>query len=573
MWQDNLKKWQQVKDLDPILKKELSKISDQSQSELEESFGDFAVFGTGGIRAKLGVGHAKLNFYTIARATSGLADYIKKQDLARPSIVIGYDTRYFSREFAVLSANILAAHQIQVYLTDHVIPTPELSFLVRHFKANNGIMITASHNPAMYNGYKVYDSDGGQITLNMANQIIDEIQKYDDDLFALPINYQEIENPLITSLDEEIEQLYLEKLQTVARNKSMINGEGSKLKIVYTPLHGTGERLVKKGLASLGFTDVSIVTEQAVKDPNFSTVEFPNPEFPEAFNLAMKLGKKQGADILIATDPDADRLGVAIKDDDGQYTLLTGNQMGALMIDYLLQSLTSSDLSKYDYQVVKTIVTSDLGAKIARSHGCNVRETLTGFKFIGEQIEQIELAHDKTKYLFGYEESYGYLIEPYVRDKDAIQAAILTAEMALSAKMAHKSLLKRLQELYKNFGYYDERLLTKTFSSSLEAQLLEHRITELRQNPPKVIGTMKVVKFEDFENSLAFNNRGETNLIELPKSNVLKFILENGSWLAVRPSGTEPKIKVYLSAVGKTAVESENLLEQLEDFSNRKLLI
>lgn len=573
MWQDNLKKWQQVENLDPILKEELSKISNQEQSKLEDAFGDFAVFGTGGIRAKLGVGSANLNFYTVARAASGLADYIQKQDFAKPSVVIGYDTRYFSREFAVLSANILAEHQVQVYLADHVIPTPELSFLVRHFEATNGIMITASHNPAMYNGYKVYDADGGQITLDMANQIINEIQKYDNDLFTLPINYKETASPLITNLDKSVEQLYLDKLQTVTRNKSMIDSEGSKLKIVYTPLHGTGERLVTMGLSSLGFTDVNVVAEQAVKDPNFSTVKFPNPEFPEAFSLARKLGEQQGADVLIATDPDADRLGVAIKDKDGQYTLLTGNQMGALMIDYLLRNLTNNDLSKYDYQVVKTIVTSDLGANIAKSYGCNVRETLTGFKFIGEQIEQIQLAHDKTKYLFGYEESYGYLIEPYVRDKDAIQAAILTAEMALSAKLSSKSLLERLQQLYKDFGYYDECLLTKNFSSSMEAQKFEQRITELRQNPPRMIGTKKVVKFEDFENSLILNDKGETTPITLPKSNVLKFVLENGSWLAVRPSGTEPKIKVYLSAVERTAEDSKELLKQLEDFANQKLLV
>ena len=570
MWQDNFREWQNDAELDETLKREL--VSIKEPSELAERFGDYASFGTGGIRAKLGVGTSRLNFYTIARATSGLADYIQKNNEGELSIVIGYDTRHFSRDFAVLSANILAAHHIKVYLADHVIPTPELSFLVRHFQANNGIMITASHNPAIYNGYKVYDADGGQITLDMANAITAEIKQYDASLLSLPINYQQISDNSIISLNEDIEQLYLEQLQKVSRNKQMITQSGAELNIVYTPLHGTGERLVTLGLASLGFKNVHVVPEQAVKDPDFSTVHFPNPEFPEAFDLARKLGQEQNADILIATDPDADRLGVAIKNSEGHYDLLTGNQMGALMIDYLLRSLSPTERNQYDYQVVKTIVTSDLGANIARKNYCQIRETLTGFKFIGEQIEQIEEAHDQTRYLFGYEESYGYLIEPYVRDKDAIQAAILTAEMALDAKLNHKSLLQRLHELYEEYGYYSEKLLTKTFENSSEADQLELKIAALRQEPPKQIGNLKVKRMEDFENSQSTDAEGHVETIKLPKSNVIKMILDDDSWLAVRPSGTEPKIKVYLSAIGVNELSAEQTLKQLEDFATQQLL-
>lgn len=568
-WQENVETWQNNQQLDPVVKNELSMI--KSDDELKERFSSYPSFGTGGIRAKLGIGTSRLNYYTVARATYGLANYILQNNNTANGVVISYDTRHFSRDFAVISANTLVSKGIKVFLCNHVTPTPELSFLVRNFSASQGIMITASHNPAIYNGYKVYDSDGGQITLDTANKISDEINKCKDYL-DLSINTELVDSDLVTILDEDVDNLYLGHLQQVTRDSSMVQKHGGELKIVYTPLHGTGLKLVTKGLASAGFSDVNVVPQQAIPDPDFSTVKFPNPEFPSAFDLAIKLGTKENADILIATDPDADRLGVAVRDDKGNYQLLSGNQLGALMIDYLGSHLSSDDRNRY--QVVKTIVTSDLGATIAERYHCDVRETLTGFKFIGEQIEKIEEAHDDTKYLFGYEESYGYLISPFVRDKDSVQAALLTAEIALSLKIRNQSLLTQLDNLYNDFGFYQEKLITKTFNNKSESDELIGKISELRDDYPRTIGGIAVKEVQDFEKSKALNfDSNSESRLKLPKSNVIKIILEDGSWMAIRPSGTEPKIKVYLSSVSNSRQNSEKKLKVLENYTNSLLVL
>lgn len=563
-WQNNVQLWQNDEQLSSVLRKELQAIKDDN--ELKERFSEFPTFGTGGIRAKLGVGTSRLNYYTVARVTFGLANYILKKNDGDKGVVISYDTRHFSKKFAVIAANILVKNNIKVYICDHVTPTPELSFLVRNYKAAEGIMITASHNPAIYNGYKVYDDDGGQITLEAANEISNEIKKCVDYL-KLPINTELKNSNLITVLDGDVENLYLKQLKGVTRDSQKIKKYGKELKIVYTPLYGTGLKLVTKGLAAAGFSDVNVVKEQAIPDPDFSTVEYPNPEYASAFKMAITTGKNVNADILIATDPDADRLGVAVRDDKGKYILLSGNQLGALMIDYLGRHLKSEDDNKY--QVVKTIVTSDFGATIADYYHCRVRETLTGFKFIGEQIEKIENAHDATKYLFGYEESYGYLISPYVRDKDSIQAAVLTAEIALSLKLDNKSLLSKLDELYHKFGYYQDKLMTKTFNSKEESQELIGEISVLRANYPKMIEDLRVRKIQDFEKSEQIDfSDGVKRKLNLPKSNVIKIILENGSWMAIRPSGTEPKIKIYLSSKGKTKEESSKIMMKLNEYAD-----
>jgi len=568
-WQENVEVWQNNQQLDPMVKKELNTI--KNDDELKERFSSYPSFGTGGIRAKLGVGTSRLNYYTVARATFGLANYILQNNHAANGVVISYDTRHFSREFAIIAANTLVSKGIKVFLCNHVTPTPELSFLVRNFNAAQGIMITASHNPAIYNGYKVYDSDGGQITLETANKISDEINRCKNYL-ELSVNTELIDSDLVTILNEDIENLYLENLQQVTRDSDMVRKHGGELKIVYTPLHGTGLKLVTEGLASAGFSDVNVVPQQAIPDPDFSTVKFPNPEFPSAFDLAIKLGTEENADILIATDPDADRLGVAVRDDKGNYKLLSGNQLGALMIDYLGRHISSGDHNRY--QVVKTIVTSNLGATIAEKYHCDVRETLTGFKFIGEQIEQIEEAHDDTKYLFGYEESYGYLISPFVRDKDSVQAALLTAEIALSLKMNGQSFLTRLEQLYDEFGFYQEKLITKTFHSKSESDELVGKISELRDNYPRKIGDIAVKEVQDFEKSKAFNFDSNSDVVlTLPKSNVIKIILEDESWMAIRPSGTEPKIKVYLSSVGNSKQSAKDKLNILEKYTNNLLIL
>ncbi|MFC6315334.1 phospho-sugar mutase [Lapidilactobacillus achengensis] len=566
-WQEEVEKWRSFEALNPELKRDLAEL--KNEADLKTSFADYASFGTGGIRAKLGVGTAKLNLYTIARATSGLADYINEVSTrSNKSVVIGYDTRHHSRDFANVAANILIRQGITVYLADHIMPTPELSFLVRHFSANNGIMITASHNPAIYNGYKVYDADGGQITLEAATQIVQRIQKYQDPLH-LPVETALTANKRLKILDGEIEAEYLKKLKTVTRNSELTHKFGDQLKIVYTPLHGTGGKLVTTGLAMAGFTQVMPVEKQMLADPNFSTVEYPNPEFPSAFELAIEMGKKEKADILIATDPDADRMGVAVRQTTGEYRLLTGNQVGALMIDYLTRNLSDKQKETHQYQVVKTVVTSDLGADIARSNGCNVRETLTGFKFIGEQIEEIEQEHSRDQYLFGYEESYGYLIEPYVRDKDSIQAALLISEISLELKRHGKTLVDRLEDLYLEYGYYQEKLITKTFVTEHDKQKFIKKLDQLRVEVPEKIADLSVEKIEDFETSHCLdivNNR--TVMIDLPKSDVIKLVVENNSWIAIRPSGTEPKIKIYLSAHGQSRKSAQKILSSFERFAD-----
>ncbi|MFC6177681.1 phospho-sugar mutase [Companilactobacillus huachuanensis] len=566
-WQDNFQMWENNQKLDSNIKNELNKINDNE--ELKDRFSAFPTFGTGGIRAKLGVGTSRLNYYTVARTTEGLANYILKNKRENEGVVISFDTRNYSNDFAIISANILAQNGIKVYICNHVTPTPELSYLVRHFEAGQGIMITASHNPAIYNGYKVYDSDGGQITLDTANEISVEIDKCRNYL-ELSVNTKLTDSPLVNILDEDVENLYLHHLKEVTRNPKMIEKYGNELKIVYTPLHGTGLKLVTKGLEAAGFTNVIVEPQQAIPDPNFSTVKFPNPEFPSAFDLAIKLGYKEDADILIATDPDADRLGVALRDENGIFRLLSGNQLGALMVNYLVNHISQNDHSRY--QVVKTIVTSNLGAEIAKKNNCDVRETLTGFKFIGEQIEEIEESADDIKYLFAYEESYGYLISPFVRDKDSIQAALLTAEIALSLKRHGENLLTQLESLYSEFGFYQDKLITKTFTSEAEANTLVGKIAELRNSHPKTIGNMVVQKIQDFEKSEQFDILNDSvQVLKLPKSNVIKIILKDQSWLAIRPSGTEPKIKIYISCVGNAKKDCQNKLSVLENFANKLL--
>ncbi|WP_179394138.1 phospho-sugar mutase [Lacticaseibacillus absianus] len=538
-----------------------------SEAAIEEHFEGYPAFGTGGIRALMGVGTNRLNAYTIARVTTGLAQYIQTAGPEAPCVAISFDTRAHSKEFAQISAAILATKGCRVYLSDRPRPTPELSFMTRHFGAFVGIMITASHNPAQYNGYKVYDASGGQITLDQARTITAAIEQVTDEL-ALPVSTGLPEG--VHLVGTEIDRAYLACLSAVIQAPDTTRANGHQLKVVYTPLHGTGEALVTAGLKQAGFTALRVVPEQSVQDPNFCTVKLPNPEYHDAFALALALAKQTDADIAIATDPDADRLGIAVKHA-GQYRFLSGNQLGAIFTDYLIRMLKQTGRDLTDYRLIKTIVTSDFGQAIAGRHGIPTIETLTGFKFIGEQADHLE-ATGRLKFLLGYEESFGFLIAPFVRDKDAVQAAVLACEVALDCKREGQTMIDRLTRLEDQYGVYRDRLVSADFQSKAEEARILARVTSLRQAHPRQLAGITVSAYEDYETSQRVTlATGQTTTLTLPKSNVLKVWFEDGSWLAVRPSGTEPKIKSYLATRDPDARTAEARLEALATWVKQTL--
>lgn len=558
-WQEKLQEWQNFEALDLDLKNELDQVT--SPVDLEDRFYRYLEFGTGGMRGELGVGTNRINNYTIKRVALGLARYIEEKGMmaCQRGAVISYDNRYKSREFAQWTARILASCGIKVFLSDELRPTPELSYLVRHYHAFAGIMITASHNPKQYNGFKVYGSDGGQITLETAKRLMSILENITNELTitAKSQSYYE-KNRQITVFSNEVDQWYVEELKAVIQNQNLIAKEGQNLAIIYTPLHGTGRVLIKKAFSTFGFENLRIVAKQQEPDPNFSTVVSPNPEDQAAFALALEEAKENPADLLIATDPDADRLGVVVFKQ-GQPVYLNGNQIGVLLLDYLIKQKSTADLG--DYFLAKTIVTSDLGAKIAEKNGIQVRNTLTGFKFIGEQIELSEQKQDK-KFLFGYEESFGYLIAPFVRDKDAIQAATLLAEVALVCKLAGKTLLDRLDEIYREYGYFVEELETKNFPGKDGITEMAQLVERLRQKEISQLANEPILYKEDYE----FGTKKDLQTkkiteLTLPQSNVIKLILADGSWVCVRPSGTEPKFKIYYSV---SAISEQSAKEKLE---------
>lgn len=558
-WQEKLQEWQNFEDLDLDLKNELDQVT--SPVDLEDRFYRYLEFGTGGMRGELGVGTNRINNYTIKRVALGLAGYIEEKGITacQRGVVISYDNRHKSREFAQWTARILASYGIKVFLSDKLRPTPELSYLVRHYHAFAGVMITASHNPKQYNGFKVYGSDGGQITLETAKRLMSILENITNEftITAKSQSYYE-ENELITIFSGEVDQWYIEELKAVIQNQNLVAKEGKNLAIIYTPLHGTGKVLIKKAFSTFGFENLRIVAAQQEPDPNFSTVVSPNPEDQAAFALALEEAKENSADLLIATDPDADRLGVVVfKQNEPIY--LNGNQIGVLLLDYLIQQKSTTNLG--DYFLAKTIVTSDLGTKIAEKNGIQVRNTLTGFKFIGEQIELSEQKQDK-KFLFGYEESFGYLISPFVRDKDAIQAATLLAEVALICKLAGKTLLDRLDEIYQEYGYFVEDLETKSFPGKDGITEMVQLVERLRQKEISQLANASVLYKEDYE--LGTKKDLQTKKIielTLPQSNVIKLILADGSWVCVRPSGTEPKFKIYYSV---NAISKQSAKEKLQ---------
>lgn len=546
------KRWLQAEHLDLELKQQLQDIQ-ENEKEIEDRFYKHLEFGTGGLRGVIGSGTNRINRYTVRKATQGLAEYIIKQgeDAKKGGVVIAYDSRHMSPEFAQEAGLVLANNGIKAYVFEELRPTPELSFAVRHLGATAGIVITASHNPPEYNGYKVYGSDGAQIATELADAITAEIGQVDDELQIQIMTLEEAQSKqLFQWIGAEQDDAYQEKLRSLALQPSSNNKE---YRVVYTPLHGTGNKPVRQILHDMGFEHVFVVPEQELPDANFSTVKSPNPEEHEAFKLAIDLAEKVGADMIMGTDPDTDRVGVVVRDEAGQFVVLTGNQLGALLLDYILSQQSTQGNIPANGVVIKTIVTSEIGTAVASQYGLETLNTLTGFKFIGEKIKQFEETKEKT-FLFGYEESYGYLVGDFCRDKDAVQACMMAAEMGAYYQKQGLTPYQALQKLFAKIGYYKEDLVSLTLKGVEGVQKINNMMDQLRQQPPANIGELAVSGMKDYKQGIE----------ELPQSNVLKFILEDESWFAARPSGTEPKIKFYFGVKGSSAEDSKGKLEKLK---------
>ncbi|MCY8005911.1 phospho-sugar mutase [Bacillus haynesii] len=570
-WRTSYERWKNKENLDSELKSLLLK-AEGNEKELEDCFYKKLEFGTAGMRGEIGPGPNRMNVYTVRKASSGLAAYIgaNGEEAKKRGVVIAYDSRHKSPEFAMEAAKTLAENGVQTYVFDELRPTPELSFAVRELNAFAGIVITASHNPPEYNGYKVYGEDGAQLPPADADKLIAFVNAIENELEIEAGDEAALtEKGLIKMIGEDIDQAYLDKLTSISVNPDL--AKETEVKVIFTPLHGTANKSVRRGLKALGYEHVTVVPEQELPDPDFSTVSSPNPEEHAAFEYAIRLGEEKGADILIGTDPDADRLGVAVKDLEGRYVVLTGNQTGALLLHYLLSQKQQKGTLPDNGVVLKTIVTSEMGRDIAASFGLDTIDTLTGFKFIGEKIKQFE-ASGEYAFQFGYEESYGYLIGDFARDKDAVQAALLAVEVCAFYKKQGKSLYDGLLELYKSFGFYREGLKSLTLKGKEGAEQIAAILSTFREQPPLSIAGKDVVSAEDYltgKRTLLKENKTET--IDLPTSNVLKYFLEDGSWFCLRPSGTEPKVKFYFAVKGQTNKDSEALLNQLTDEVMKKI--
>lgn len=571
-WKQEFSRWLSYAELDAELKEQLENMK-QDEKKIEDSFYKNLEFGTGGMRGELGAGTNRLNVYTVRKATQGLAKFIEKlgEEAKKRGVVVAYDSRHKSPEFAMEVAATLGAHGITTYVFESLRPTPVLSFAVRHLHTVSGIVLTASHNPPEYNGYKVYGEDGGQLPPKEADELISYVNAVEDELTVEVADVEQLKaDGLLHMIGQEVDDAYAAELNNVIINKEMVQKVGKDLKIVFTPLHGTSNLSVRRGLAEVGFTDVTVVKEQELPDPNFSTVKSPNSEEHAAFEYAIRDGEKVGADVLIATDPDADRLGVAVRNHDGEFQVLTGNQTGALMLDYLLSQKKENGTLPENGVVLKTIVTSEIGRTIAKAYGLDTVDTLTGFKFIGEKIKQYEES-GQYEFQFGYEESYGYLIRPFCRDKDAVQSVLFACEVAAYYKSQGKTLYDGLLEVFEKYGFFREDLVSLTLKGKDGAEQIQEMMATFRENPPKEVAGLTVVAVEDYKASIITSLQdGHKEEIHLPKSNVLKYQLEDGSWFCLRPSGTEPKIKFYFGVQDNSLQNSEQkLLTIKEDIMNR----
>ncbi len=546
-------KWMTDPAFDEETRKELMAIKDD-EKEIEDRFYKDLEFGTGGLRGIIGAGTNRMNKYTVGRATQGLANYILRKNIDNPSVVIAYDSRRYSREFAMQAARVLNSNGIAAYVFSELRPTPELSFAVRELKAAAGIVITASHNPPQYNGYKVYWSDGGQVVSPIAEELIAEANSIQDFSEIKCIDECEIRDKgLLRFLGREMDDRYIEKVKSLSLNSEVVKEMAEDFRIIYTPLHGTGNIPVRSALKAVGFTNVTVVPEQEQPDKDFPTVKFPNPEEHEAFTLAIELAKKQSADIIIGTDPDCDRVGAVVRNTLGEYVVLTGNQTGALLTDYMLGSLKKQGRLNDRSTVINTIVTGKLGEKIAESYNVRTISVLTGFKYIAEKIKEFESSG--LEFVFGYEESYGYLAGPFVRDKDAVIASMLICEMAACYKKRGMTLYEGLMSLYEKYGYYKESLTSVTFKGKEGMEEMVSLINALRDKLPGEVSGIKVEEVRDY-----LDYRGP---VRLPKENVLQFILEDKSWFCIRPSGTEPKLKIYYSVIGNGREDAEERMARL----------
>ena len=555
-YREKYEKWLNSSFIDTETKNELKSIENDDK-EIQDRFYKDLEFGTGGLRGVVGAGTNRMNVYTVRRATLGVANYILNTygEIGKSKgVVIAHDPRIMSKEFSKEVATTFAAYGVKAYLFEDIRSTPELSFAVRNLGCIMGIVITASHNPKEYNGYKVYDENGGQVCLDVANEIISEFNKIGDYSEINTVDFEvSLKNNMITILDKKEDQDFLDAVKKQVIRQNIIDEYSEKLKVIYTPIHGTGNIPVRSILKEVGFKNINVVKEQELPDSNFSTVKYPNPEERSVFDIAIKMAKDKGADLIIGTDPDCDRVGVVVKDSSGEYIVLNGNQTGSLLVRYIIEGLIEKNkLPKNNPTIIKTIVTSEFGAKIALSYGVECLNTLTGFKFIGEKINEFEESKEKT-FIIGYEESYGYLMGTHARDKDAVVASLIICEMAAYYLSKGMSLYDALKDTYDKFGYYKEGLKSYTLKGLDGVKKIEEIMNYFRNNDINSFQDIKIEKFNDYNEGIE----------DLPKSNVLKYILDDGSWIAIRPSGTEPKIKFYFGVNSNSEQSSEQKLEKL----------
>lgn len=560
-------RWLSVSLDDPDLTEELKAIQGKPE-EINDRFYRNLEFGTGGLRGVIGAGTNRMNVYTVRKATQGLANYLNKHKAEGkvPSVAIAHDSRIKSDKFARESAAVLAANGVKAYLYPQLMPTPSLSYAVRYLKCDAGICVTASHNPAKYNGYKVYGNDGCQVTLEMADEILSEINSLDIFEDVKTMGFEEgINAGLIQWIGEDCVTAFLDDVQ----KQSVLGGTDGSLRIVYTPLNGSGKMCVTRILERIGVTDVHIVPEQSEPDGNFPTCPFPNPEIREALQKGLELCEKVEPTLLLATDPDCDRVGIAVNQN-GEYILLSGNEVGILLLDFIASQKKEKGTLPKDPVAVTTIVSTDMVDPIAKDYGVEMRRCLTGFKYIGDIIAELEAKEGNAdSFLLGFEESYGYLSGGYVRDKDAVDGSMLICQMASYYKRQGKTLVDVMNELYEKYGYYQNATLNFAFEGEDGMKTMENIMTTLRKNPPAEIAGTQVVGRSDYQESVSYGDKEGT--IDLPKSNVLEYRLANGSKLIVRPSGTEPKIKIYLSGKGATMEESLGEIQKMKDVSPKLL--
>lgn len=553
--------WLEKAVIDPDLKEELESIKG-NEEEILDRFYRCLEFGTAGLRGVIGAGTNRMNYYTVCQATQGLADFLNKH-FENPSIAIGYDSRIKSDYFSIEAAKVLAANGIKVYLYRELQPTPCLSFAIRYFKTSSGIILTASHNPAKYNGYKCYNANGYQMTDEEANETYEFIKKVDYFTGIKTMDFDEaVEKGLIEYMGDEVIDAFLDEVIKQCVNPDMIADAG--LKVIYTPLNGTGNKPVRKILDRIGVQDVYVVPEQEMPNGNFPTCPFPNPEIKQAFECALKMAEDIQPDLLLATDPDCDRVGIAVKDGNGGYKLMSGNEVGAMMLNYLLSQKKEKGLLSENSIAVKSFVSTDLAEVIAKKYNCTFKNLLTGFKYIGELITQLETEGRADDFVMGFEESYGYLAGTHARDKDAVVASMLICEMAAYYKAQGKSLAEVMDSIYDEFGYYFNTVSSYTFEGASGMEKMAAIMDGLRADAPKSFGGMEVTVVDDYKTSVSTNlTDSSTKTIELPKSNVLAYTLTDGNKIIVRPSGTEPKIKAYITAIGKDREQAQLIADKL----------